>query len=1047
MRLHLAALPLLLVAACAQAAGLDPALFGDLQWRLIGPFRGGRVLAVSGVRGRPQRFYFGAVGGGVWETRDTGRTWQPIFDAQPVASIGALAVAPSNPAVIYVGSGEADMRSDIAHGDGVYKSVDGGKTWTHVGLEDSRQIGRILVDPADADKAWVAALGHAYGANETRGVFRTRDGGRSWQKVLDEGADTGAIDLAFGADARTVYAALWQTRRPPWNVYPPSNGSGSGLYKSTDGGGAWTEINGHGFPGQGLGRIGLAVAPSSPDIVYALVDAKDGGLYRSDDAGREWKRVSGDKRIWTRGWYFGGVAVDPKNPEIVYACDTALYKSTDGGKTFLPLEGDPTGDDYHSLWIDPDDGRRMIAGVDQGAVISENGGETWSSWFNQPTGQFYHVITDSRFPYWVYGAQQDSGAAAVPSRTATPFDGISMMQFHEVAAGGESGNIAPDPDDPDIVYGGTVKRLDLRSEQAADVDPTLAHPDIYRSVWTLPLVFSPRDRKALYFANQRLFRTRDGGQQWVPLSPDLTQKTLTVPPNLDPVTAEDTATVGPRRGVIYAIAPSRFSPDDIWVGTDDGLVWRTEDSGGHWKDVTPKGLTPWSKVGILEAGHFSADTAYAAIDRHRLDDDQPYIYRTHDGGRTWTLVTEGIPRGYFVNAVREDPLKPGLLYAATELGMYVSFDDGDAWQSLQLNLPPTSIRDIDLHHDPYSDDLVIATHGRAFWVLDDVSALRQLDAHTADTAVTFFKPANAVRLHLPTFTGTPLHRDEPAARNPPNGALLDYWLKQDAQGPVTMEILDAHGETLRQFSSADSQTPPDASKITATPDWYTSPARLATTAGMHRFVWDLHYAVPTSIRSTDAPNMGMTPAGVWILPGSYTAKLTVDGRTYAQLLTVVNDPRVKATASDLAVQQALAFQIQAEREKLALAVDDVRSVLKQLEAAEAKAPPSLAERLRALEKQVTAETELRAVAPVPGHPRSAPETLGSLAYVTRAMSALASAVEDADGAPTPDALEGYAAQKPKADGAIAGWQETKEKWVPTLDADLQAAGLPALVVR
>ncbi|HEV2110642.1 MAG TPA: hypothetical protein VGT99_04750, partial [Gammaproteobacteria bacterium] len=693
-KLQLASLTLLLGISCAQAAGPDPSLYGGLQWRLIGPFRGGRVLAVSGVRGDPRHWYFGSVDGGVWETHDTGRTWQPIFDAMHVGSIGALAVAPSDPNVIYVGSGEADMRSDIAYGNGMYKSTDAGKTWEHIGLEDSYQIGKILVDPANPDVVFVAALGHGYGANETRGVFRSRDGGKTWQKVLYKDADTGAIDLAFGADANTLYASLWQTRRPPWNTYPPSNGPGSGLYKSTDGGASWAQLT-KGLPSEGLGHIGLATAPGNPNIVYALVDAKQGGLYRSDDAGADWTLVSGDKRIWGRGWYFEGVSVDPKNPDVVYASNTAMYKSTDGGKAFLPFRGDQTGDDFHTLWIDPDDGQRMIAGVDQGANISQNGGKTWSSWFNQPTGQFYHVITDHRFPYHVYGAQQDSGAAEVPSRTNGEYDGINMTEFHEVTTGGESGNIAPDPLDPDIIYGGTVDKLDEKSEQTANVDPTLAYPDIYRSEWTLPLAFSPKDPHALYFGNQHLFRTRDGGKHWALLSPDLTQKTLTVPPNLDATTAAtSTATVGPRRGVIYAIAPSRFSADDIWVGTDDGLLWRTHDSGKHWQDVTPKGLIPWSKVGVIEAGHFSADTAYAAIDRHRVDDYKPYIYRTHDGGKSWTLVADGIPDGSFINAVREDPVKQGLLYAGTELGMYVSFDDGDHWQSLQQNLPVTSIRDI-----------------------------------------------------------------------------------------------------------------------------------------------------------------------------------------------------------------------------------------------------------------------------------------------------------------------------------------------------------------
>ena len=1034
MKLRSLCLSLLLVTAAAEATDVTPALSGALQWRLIGPFRAGRVLAVSGVRGDPKHWYFGSVDGGVWETTDTGRTWHPIFDAMPVGSIGALALAPSDQKVIYVGSGEADMRSDIAYGNGMYKSIDGGKTWSHIGLEDSRQIGKILVDPTDPDVAYVAALGHAYGPNETRGVFRTRDGGKTWQKVLYKDTATGAIDLAFGADARTIYASLWQTRRPPWNVYPPSNGPGSGLYKSVDGGDTWTDITGNGIQREGLGHIGLASAPSNPNIVYALADAKQGGLYRSDDAGAHFSLVSKDKRIWTRGWYFGGVTVDPKDPDVVYVSDTAMYKSEDGGKTFLPFHGDPTGDDYHTLWIDPDDSQRMISGVDQGAIISQNGGVTWSSWFNQPTGQFYHVITDHRFPYWVYGAQQDSGAAAVPSRSSDPYDGINLRQFHEVTAGGESGNIAPDPDDPDIVYGGTVDRLDQKTEQTANVDPTLAYPDIYRSEWTLPLTFSPRDRKALYFGNQYLFCTRDGGKHWDRISDDLTRKTLTVPPNLDEASAGNSATVGPRRGVIYTIAPSRFSADAVWVGTDDGLIWRTKDAK-HWDDITPKGLAPWSKVGLIEAGHFSPDTAYAAIDRHRVDDYKPYIYRTHDGGKHWDLIADGIPDGSFVNAVREDPVKPGLLYAGTELGMYVSFDDGDHWQSLQLNLPTTSVRDMDLHHDQWNDDLVIATHGRAFWVLDDISALRQLDATRSADAV-LFKPADAVRLHLSLFTGTPLQADEPKAPNPPAGAILDYWLKVAASGPVTLEILDAKGKTVRRFSSGDKHAAPDLGQINNTPEWETVPSRLSTSAGMHRFVWSLLYPAPEALQD------GAGEGGVWALPGRYSVKLTVDGKSYSQPLTLLLDPRVKyATSKDLAAQQALAFKIEAERAKLAAAASEVSSVLMQLTAAETKAPAELAARLKDFERDVSAATELHAVPPGYGQPGAAPEKLGSLSYVMGAMDALQPSVQNADGPPSPDALKGYAEQKAKAARAIADWEVMKTKRLPSLNAELKAAGL------
>jgi photosystem II stability/assembly factor-like uncharacterized protein/DnaJ-domain-containing protein 1 len=1032
LRSWISSLVLILVTAVAAAAPVDHGFFGDLHWRLVGPFRGGRVLAVTGVPGQPNHFYFGSVDGGVWETHDTGRTWQPIFDNEPVGSIGAIAVAASDPRVIYVGSGEADMRSDIAYGNGMYKSIDGGKTWSHIGLEDTYQIGKILVDPHNPDIVYVAALGHAYGPNAERGVFRSRDGGKSWQKVLYKNADTGAIDLAMDPRyPQVLYASLWQTRRPPWNVYPPSNGPGSGLYKSTDGGDSWTQIKGHGFPADGLGHVGLAVSLSNPDTVYALADAKDGGLYRSDDAGANWRRVSNDKRIWTRGWYFGGVTVDPKNRDIVYVCDTAMYKSTDGGRTFLPFVGDPTGDDYHALWIDPNDNTRMITGVDQGTAISVNSGKTWSTWYNQPTGQFYHVITDNQFPYWIYGAQQDSGAAAVPSRTGSHFDGISMMQFHEVTAGGESGNIAPDPDDPDVVFGGTVDKLNRHTEQTQNVDPTLNYPGIYRSVWTLPLTFSPKDRHALYFGNQHLFRTTDGGKHWDLISPDLTRKTLTVPSNLDASTAADTAVTSARRGVIYAIAPSPLKSDEIWTGTDDGLVWLTRDGGKHWQDVTPPQVTPWSKIGIIEAGHFNADTAYAAIDRHRLDDYKPYIYRTHDGGKHWTEISNGIPDGSFVNVVREDPVQKGLLYAGTELGIYVSFDDGDHWQSLQQNLPITSVRDINVHQD----DLVIATHGRAFWVMDDITPLRQL----MNPAITkandwLYKPALAYRIKLADFTGTPLHPDEPTAPNPPVGAYIDYYLGSDAKQAVTLDILDAHGGVVRHFASTDKVVKPDVTRINATPDWFTEPPELSGAAGMHRFVWDLHQA------ALDDPQS----PGVWMVPGTYTARLTVRGHAYTQPFTVKEDPRVSASQTDLEKQYALARRIEAERAELAKARGQVIGLLQQAQTLQGKAPAALAAQLAAFQDAAIDMTELH-VTPVPyGTPGSSPTRTTSLHYLADALATLQQAVESADTAPTADAVAGFDKQRQASQAALTAWSRFESQRLPALNKALQEAGLAPL---
>ncbi|HUN99252.1 MAG TPA: hypothetical protein VMU69_23850, partial [Bradyrhizobium sp.] len=728
MRLrHLAVVILGILSGLNAYAGVDPSLYQALHWRLIGPFRGGRVLTVTGIAGDDHDFYFGAVDGGVWATEDAGRTWQPIFDDEPEGSIGALALAPSAPSTIYVGTGEADMRSDIVHGGGVYKSTDAGKHWIQIGLADSRQVGRILVDPRNAEVVFVAALGHAYGPNAERGVFRSTDGGEHWDKVLFKNDDTGAIDLAFRPGRPdTIYASLWQTRRPPWSVYPPSSGLGSGLYLSQDGGSHWKQIVGNGFPPH-PGRIGIAVAPSKPDRVYAVTDAEDGegGLYRSDDGGTHWVHVSGDSRLWKRGWYFCGLTVDPRNADRVYVMNTIVLRSDDGGKRFIALKGDPTGDDFHELWIDPTNPDRQILGTDQGALVTLNGGKTWSSWFNQPTAQIYHVSTDNRFPYWIYGAQQDAGAVALPSRADSGFDGITMEQFHEISAGGESGMIATDPDDPNIIYGGRVAKLDTHSGQTRDIDPTLAYPtEHFRGAWTLPLAFSKRGMKALYFATQRLFRTVSGGSPWAPISPDLTRVDPGIPSNLDASAAADDDHISKRRGVIYTVSPSPVRAATVWVGTDDGLVWSTDDDGLHWREITPRAVTSWSKIAGIEPSHFDANVAFLAVDRHRLDDDAPYIYRTSDGGSSWTRADAGIPDNSFVNVVREDPQRKGLLYAGTERGLYVSFDEGAHWQSLQHDLPMVSVRDIDVH----ADDLVIATHGRGFWIMDDITALRQIDA-------------------------------------------------------------------------------------------------------------------------------------------------------------------------------------------------------------------------------------------------------------------------------------------------------------------------------
>ena len=875
----LVAAALMLARLGAQAdVTVDPSLYGALKWRNVGPFRAGRVNAVSGVIGQPNTFYFGAVGGGVWKTANSGRTWSPIFDANNVASIGALAVAPSNPDVVYVGTGEADMRDSIAFGNGVYKSIDAGRTWKHVGLESTRQIGKVIVHPRDPDIVYVAALGHVYGPHPDRGVYRSRDGGTTWQKVLFKGDGVGAIDLAFDpANPLTVYAALWAVRRPPWFIYAPANGPGSGLYKSTDGGANWTALT-NGLPADGLGRMGIAVAPTNPRRVYVIADAKEGGLFRSDDAGSSWTKVSGDQRIWQRGWYFEKVAVDPKNADTVYVPNTGVYKSTDGGRTWgAPIKASPGGDDYHQIWIDPADPARMIIGGDQGTIVSVDGARTWSSWYNQSTAQLYHVAADYRFPYWLTGAQQDSGAVGVPSRVSHAV--ISMHHWTGLCAGGESGYTAPDPLHPDILFGGTVEKCNLVTGEVRNITPETPEPGlVYRHAWTQPLVFSQADRRALYFGNQFVFKTMDGGESWARISADLTREDPGVPANLDAAAAAD-APAGKRRGVVYTLAPSPVRAPILWAGTDDGLVHVTQDDGRTWQNVTPPELTPWTKVVMIDASHFDANAAYAATERHQLEDYEPHVYRTRDAGRTWQPITTGLPAGVYVQTVKEDPLRRGLLFCGTERGVFVSFDDGDNWQSLQMNLPAVSVRDLQVK----DDDLVVATHGRGFWVLDDITALRQMDRTILASEVILFRPADAIRLPQPDEQGTPLPRDEPAAENPPSGAIIDYYLKVAPAGPAGLEILDAAGIVVRRFASDDRLRPRDANALAVELVWAPQAEALPVTAGMHRWVWDLR--LPPA--ATGAP----TAPPSFVAPGRYTLRLVVNGREYRQPLLVRADPR------------------------------------------------------------------------------------------------------------------------------------------------------------
>ncbi len=902
----------------AFGGGLPPQLFDGLSWRMIGPFRGGRAIAVTGVAGDGRTFYFGAVGGGIWKTTDAGTVWTPVFDGQDIASIGAIEVAPSSPNVIYAGSGEADMRSDIGFGDGVYKSIDGGRTWVNTGLRDSRQIGRIAINPENPDIAYVAALGHAYGPNAERGVYRTQDGGATWRKVLDRGADTGAIDLAISpGDPRTLYAAMWRARRPPWSTYPPLGGPGSGLFKSNDGGDTWAELRGNGLPDGDWGRAGVAAA--SGKRVYALIDAKAAGLYRSDDGGATWTLAGNDPRIVSRAWYFGGITVNPSDADDVFIANVALMRSTDAGKTFDIVRGAPGGDDYHQLWIDPKDPARMILGSDQGVTITLDGARTWTSWYNQPTGQFYHVVADNDFPYHLYGAQQDSGSAAIASRTDhNEIDGRDWFS----PGGGESGYIAPDPRDANVVFTGNtyggLSRFDRRTAQAQNVSPWPAFSfgsDIgtrkYRFTWTSPLVFSPVETNTLYFGAQCLLRSTDGGTTWKEISGDLTGDERHSPK--DPAPPGEMTVANARQrgyGVIYTIAPSPVEAQVIWTGSDSGLIYLTRDGGKSWQNVTPPGLSPWSKITLVEASHFDVSTAYAAVDRHRLDDYTPYLYRTRDFGKTWTLVTDGLSAPAFLNAVREDPVRRGLLFAGSETGVAVSFDDGDHWQSLQLNLPVVSVRDLTIHNG----DLAVATHGRAFWILDNISPLRQAQAEIAGGAF-LYAPSAAVRLNPERFSGTPLPPETPQAKNPPNGAMIDFYLHGAAAGPVKIEIYDSAGKLVRQFSSdAKPGAAPQTAPIAAI--WRPAPQGVSVKPGMHRFVWDLRYPPPGRSDGEEAEFSGFG-GGPQVLPGTYEVRLIANGQTYTQELTVRLDPRSKVTAADLAEQLALGLKASAKMQECA----------------------------------------------------------------------------------------------------------------------------------
>jgi photosystem II stability/assembly factor-like uncharacterized protein len=1033
----LRAVALALVAvAPAPAQPLDPALYAPLKWRCIGPFRGGRTVGATGVPGQPNLFYVGVNNGGVWKTTDAGRVWTPIFDDQPTGSIGALAVAPSNPNVLYVGSGEGLQRPDLSTGDGVYKTTDGGKTWTNTGLRDGEQIAAVVIDPKDENRVFVAVLGHPYGANKERGVFRTTNGGKSWEQVLYKDADTGAVALALDpGDPNTVYAVLWASRQGPWEN-GAWQGPGSGLFKSTDGGTTWKPLT-KGLPtaADGLGRIGLDVSRSDPKCLFAVVDCpRLGGLYRSDDAGESWRRVNAEPRLWGRGSDFAEVKIDPKNKDVVYVANVAFYKSADGGKTFASFKGAPGGDDYHTVWISPDDSNVILAAADQGAIVTVNGGQTWSSWYNQPTAQFYHVSTDNRFPYWVYGGQQESGSAAVASRGN---DGqITPRDWHPVGVE-EYGYVAPDPLNPDIVYGGKVQKYDRRTGQVQDVAPEAARGGAYRFLRTAPILFSPVDKKALYLGANVLFKTTDGAHSWQVISPDLSRPAPEVPESIG-VYRTPAMARQPRRGVIYSVAPSYTEADTIWAGTDDGLVHVTRDGGKTWADVTPPGMTAWSKVAQIDGGRFDAGTAYVAVIRIRLDDQKPHAYRTHDGGKTWAKIVRGLPDNGPVNAVREDPVRKGLLFAATERAVFVSFNDGDDWQPLRQNMPATSVRDLVIHET----DVVVGTHGRSFWILDDISPLRHLSAKAAADDATLFPPAATYRVRRSVATDTPLPPDEPTAPNPPDGAVIDYRLK--AAGPVTLEILDAAGKLVRRFASTDQPEAVNPDALQIDPRWIRPARTLPATAGSHRFVWDLHYppldgprSYPISAIYRDTPS---EPTGPAVPPGKYTVKLTVGGKAYEQPLVVKMDPRVTTPAAGLGEQFKLSMACYDGMKEARAAVAGIRGVRKQLADGKAMAG-ELAAAFDAL------DAKLAALEGAGGGRRGGgggPPREAGLNRTAGELSRLLAILQGADATPTTQAAKAATTARAELDGSLARWKELREKDLADLNTKLKAAGLTAI---
>jgi photosystem II stability/assembly factor-like uncharacterized protein len=1017
------------------ATKYDDTLFKGMKWRSIGPYRGGRVLAVTGVPGDPYTFYFGGVGGGVWRTTDGGLNWKPLFDKESVSSIGAIAVADSNHNVIYVGTGEACIRGNISYGNGVYKSTDGGKTWTNVGLKDTQHIGAVIINPRNPDIVLVAALGHAYGPNSERGVFRTTDGGKTWEKVLYKDDKTGAIDVVFDPNnPNVVFAAMYEMLRTPWSM--SSGGPGSGLYRSVDAGVTWKRLEKHGLPEGMMGRIGVSVSGGDSNRVYALIEAKDGsGLYRSDDGGDNWTKINDDQRLTQRAWYFTHIFADPKSVDTVYMLNTGAFKSSDGGKSISLLPA-PHGD-HHALWIDPTNPARMINGNDGGATITVDGGKNWTTQYNQPTAQFYHVAADNQFLYYVYGAQQDNSTVAIASRTDDGY--IGRQHWYDVG-GGESGYVVPDPRDANVVYAGSgegvVTRWDKRTMQAQDITTWpvdySGHGDKdmkYRLGWTEPIVISTHDPDVIYTAGEFVFKSIDHGASWTIISPDLTRNDKSKQESSGgPITKDNTSVE--YYDTVFTIAESPVQRDLIWAGSDDGLVHITRDGGKTWTNVTPKGMPEWSLVSMIEASPHDAGTAYIALDCHKLDDIKPYIYKTTDFGKSWTKLVNGIPDGAYLHAVREDPVQKELLYAGTETGIYVSFDSGADWQPLQLNLPQSPIHDLVIKND----DLVVATHGRAFWILDDITPLRQLSDQVAKADIYLYKPPAMYRTWFAEF----YDRHQPVGENPQHGAVISYYFKTVPKGEVKLEILDSHGAVVRELSSVDkkeAETPPEWPELVP-PD-----EKIPAEAGLNRFGWDLRYEgahkLPGEVMAEFRSRGPVAP------PGNYQVRLTAEGKTFTVPLELKMDPRVKVSEADIQKEFDLELKIRATLSDLHDTVREIREARMQMKSLQTRLQDarykSINDSATALEKKMTPiEEQLLQV-----NVKSSEANLNFPVLIDEQLHYVAGSVEY-DGAPTKQQYDAYESLNQQAQPLVAQWRSMRSTDLVALNDMMKTQNVPAI---